>query len=85
MSDSRRIYRRPSRRAETQPQHGILIILLIGLAISTALVRTGRLPDARTTYDPPAAFAHPLARVHQATLARLDDGHSDDVGRSYHR
>jgi hypothetical protein len=85
MSDSRRIYRRPRRRAETEPQHGILIILLIGLAISTALVRTGRLPDARTTYDPPAAFAHPLARVRHSALASRDEGHSDDVGRTYQR
>lgn len=85
MSDSRRIYRRPSRRAETKPQHGLLIILLVGLAISTALVRTGRLPDARSTFDPPAAFAHPLARVHQATLASRDDGNSENVGRIYHR
>jgi hypothetical protein len=85
MSDSRRIYRRPRRRAETEPQHGILIILLVGLAISTALVRTGRLPDARTTFDPPAAFAHPLARVHQATLASRDEAHSENAGRTYHR
>jgi len=85
MSDSRRIYSRPRRRAETKPQHGILIILLLGLAIATALVHTGRLPDARTTYDPPAAFAHPLARVHQTTLASRDDGHSGDVGRTYQR